>query len=83
MERENYRAHKSKLWSHQFKKQNGKFRASNQLVAVRLTSAGAKSPPQKKLPRAGEAQARPRLRSSILGNCLSEATSNWICQAPF
>lgn len=75
MERENYCARKLKLWSRQFKKQNGKFRAPKQLVSVRLT--GTKPSPWS---RPGSAALLLLISSS---NCLSEATYNWICQAPF
>lgn len=86
MERENYCAHKLKLWSRQFKKQNRKFRAKKPACVSQADERRR----QKTHPLAwgGETQAhirtqRPRFSSSILSNCLSEATCNWICQAPF
>lgn len=84
--RENYCAHKLKLWSRQFKKQNRKFRAKKPACVSQADERRR----QKTHPLAwgGETQAhtctqRPRFSSSILSNCLSEATCNWICQAPF
>lgn len=86
MERENYCAHKLKLWSRQFKKQNRKFRAKK----TACVSQADEHRCQKTHPLAwgGKTQAhacmqRPCFSSSILSNCLSEATCNWICQAPF
>lgn len=86
MERENYCAHKLKLWSRQFKKQNRKFRAKKPACVSQADECRRQETHPLAWGRETQAPARmqrPRSSSSILSNCLSEATCNWICQAPF